>query len=29
MAFQTGNGNAWTGNVLQSTGALVATPGRG
>ena len=29
IAFQTGNGNAWTGNVLQSSGASVATPGRG
>ncbi|MCY7288002.1 MAG: hypothetical protein LH624_07065, partial [Cryobacterium sp.] len=29
IAYESGNGNAWTGNVLQSTGAPVATPGRG
>lgn len=29
IAYSTGNGNQWTGNVLQSSGATVATPGRG
>ena len=29
IAYSTGNGNQWTGNVLESSGAAVATPGRG
>lgn len=29
IAYSTGNGNQWTGNVLESSGATVATPGRG
>lgn len=29
IAYATGNGNQWTGNVLAATGATIATPGRG
>lgn len=29
IAYSTGNGNQWTGNVLESSGAVVGTPGRG
>jgi hypothetical protein len=29
IAYDPNNGNQWSGNVLQSTGSLVGTPGRG